>query len=460
MSEEATVDHVQHLIEKHFGLACTEWQRQRIAELLRAEGAQSGCSEPSAKQLRLLVAQLTVGESYFFRELEQINALVEVAIPELCAGGPRPIRILSAGCASGEEVYSLAIALEERAANLAGRVRIHGVDVNPHSIQKARRARYSAWALRGTPESLRKRWFSAAGTDYQLRLDTRVSVTFEERNLLDDGPDFWLSEAFDVIFCRNVVIHFSSRSISALVARFSQVLAPGGFLFLGHSEMLPELSNNFDLLYTHDAFYHRRKSSRQVARNSSATIADPPPPAGPPMPHRPADSARARSSPSIEAVLTLIDAERFEDALGAIHAMASGTRADPYLDFLTAVILSAQGRLADAERFCERLLGTTEFEAPAHYLRGVCQEQKGCPEHAQSHYRQAMRLDPSFAMPLLRLGLLDRRAGNCAGARQHLRGALDRFRRERPDRIRLFGGGFPREALLDLCRTHLSALGE
>ena len=130
---------------------------------------------------------------------------------------------MSAGCASGEEPYSLAIALREALLNINGwDLEILGVDVNPAMLAKARRAHYTHWSLRATPEAIRARYFRVAGSEFVL--DERVSrmVTFRAFNLADDDPTFSL--ACDAIFCRNVLMYFTPEVMRGVVTRLTDAL--------------------------------------------------------------------------------------------------------------------------------------------------------------------------------------------------------------------------------------------
>ena len=134
----------------------------------------------------------------------------------------RPLRILSAGCASGEEAYSLAILARDSLEPAGYPVTIHGIDVNPAMIERAARARYSPWALRDTPAAIQARYFRANGREMILDEDLHKTVSFEERNLMDEDHAFWRPGIFDVIFCRNVLMYFAADKARAVMARLSR----------------------------------------------------------------------------------------------------------------------------------------------------------------------------------------------------------------------------------------------
>jgi chemotaxis protein methyltransferase CheR len=501
------IERFRMLIEDRLGLSCAEWQAERLPSLLRERMNKSSFSDAGGyfdwlsrpgvaeDELGVLAEHLTVGETYFFREGRQIDALLGLALPELLrrATPGEPLRILSAGCSSGEEAYTLAIALRQFLGETARyRVAITGIDMNPAAIRKARQAVYSAWSLRSTPERVRDEWFIEAGQSYRLREEIRSMVSFEERNLLTEDALFWKPRAFDVIFCRNVSIYFSPQATKAVVGRLERSLAPGGFLFLGHSESLRGISEEFELLNTHETFYYRRRGAVRPAaasagsgdddvlgqlsdaseRESWAEIihrsAERINAFTKPVPQRPLASSAAASptpprTPALATALELFKAERFEEAMALLTAMREAAPTDPDVELLTAVIYSNQGQFDEAERICLRLIrGGVQGDrvAAAHYLLGLCYENAGNRARAMDHHRSAIQQDPYFAMPHLHLGLLARRAGDNDGARAEMRLAADLVGCERPDRILLFGGGFHRNALLELCRAELTAAGE
>ncbi len=186
-----------------------------------------------------LMQQFTVGESYFFRDPGQLRVFADVVVPRRMRAqvGSRGLRILSAGCASGEEPYTLAMLCREAVPEPEG-VSILGVDVSRSRLAKATDGRYSAWALRATPPELRDRWFRPDGTDWVLDQQIRRSVVFGEHNLVRDDANVWAPAGYDAIFCRNVLMYFTAESGDVLLARLAASLAPGGFLFLGQAETL------------------------------------------------------------------------------------------------------------------------------------------------------------------------------------------------------------------------------
>jgi chemotaxis protein methyltransferase CheR len=440
-------------------------------------------TDPSADELGALAEQLTVGETYFFRNSEQFRALAEVVLPERMRAHPaaKVLRLLSAACATGDEAYSLAIVARESIAEPSWQVAIRAVDLNPTALRKAERARYSPWALRETsPE--RRRWFRPEGRELALDETVRTAVTFEERNIAADDPDLWPAEAYDVVFCRNVLMYFAPEQARAAIARMARALAPGGFLFLGHAETLRGLSDDFHLRHTHGAFYYARKDAigHKLARPPQAAPRSIAAPASletfseawvdtirqaservEALARAPGGAKRAPASQAFDLgpTLDLMRGERFADALTSIRGLPIKSDGDPDALLLEGMLLAHGGEFSAAEAICRRLLLIDELNAGAHYALALCRESVGDSTGAAEQDRVAVYLDPAFAMPRLHLGLLARHAGDRAGARRELSQALVLLEREEASRLLLFGGGFNREALVTLCRSALRDCG-
>ena len=455
------------------------------AELyLRRLAAPSGPVE----ELRALAQELTVTETYFYRNADQIRAFVEHALPQCLEARSEatPVRILSAGCASGDEPYSLAIAIREQLALAADQVSIAAFDVNATMLEKAQRARYGAWSLRELPAALSSRWFRADAGSFLLDASIRRAVAFEERNLVHDDAELWRPQSWHIVFCRNVLMYFAPALAQAVVARIARSLVPGGFLFLGHAETLRGLSNDFHLCHTHGTFYYQRKDGapqlealapatqpivwaalsrlddttwvETVRRASERISALAQVSQALSLPLAPALSAGR--TPDLHRTLELLRSERFDQALEQLGALPAEQARAPEALLLRAVSLTHSGALEQAEAVCRELLACDELNAGAHYVLALCREGRGDVAGAAEEDQVALYLDPGFAMARLHLGLLARRRGERDVARRELGQALVSLQQEDVAQLLLFGGGFNRDALAALCRAELAVCGE
>jgi chemotaxis protein methyltransferase CheR len=496
---EDQVQRFRAAITQRMGLNFDEAKLSFLAEVMERRADAKRCSSGlyvstlentlSDDERRALALELTVPETYFFRHLDQLRAFAEVALPErmMARASTRRLRILCAGCASGEEAYTLAIYLHDRASEPLWDTRLEAIDINPAMLEKARRARYTSWALRETPSPIQERWFRREGREFALDPNIRDFVQFRESNLVTEPlPE----DAYDVIFCRNVLMYFDSEVMHDVISRFTRALAPGGYLFLGHAETLRGMTHDFHLCHTHGSFYYQRKHTLEAAQptRSSERV---------PSPLSPEDSApsvswvetvqraaaRIKTLAEPEAApqeeprdvherptltglkpafdlslaLELLKQERFQEALSHLAELPSESCNDPDVLLLHAALLTHSGELCAAQRTCSELLRLDELNTGAHYLLALCREGQGDRSGALEHDQVAVYLDPAFAMPRLHLGLMARRAGDRDSARRELQQALHLLQREDASRLLLFGGGFGRDALIALCRAEIDA---
>jgi chemotaxis protein methyltransferase CheR len=217
----------------------------RLSRRLRGRGLSSfrdyvKLVKKDPEERAAMVVALTTNHTHFFREGHHFDHLRSAVIPALKARQDRPVRIWSAGCSSGEEVYSIAMCLrgEDRAAAgwlAQSDVKLLATDIAPHVVEATRRGVYSASAVKPIPAPYRAAWLQPAGADFAVAPELRAMVTARILNLFAPWP---MRQKYDVIFCRNVMIYFDDAAKAELEARFADLLVPGGYLYIGHSERL------------------------------------------------------------------------------------------------------------------------------------------------------------------------------------------------------------------------------
>jgi chemotaxis protein methyltransferase CheR len=488
------------VLARDAGLRFSDDKRSLLGHVLTARMTARSCGtvaaylarlSPGGDELGELARALTVPETYFFRNPDQFRAF-QALLAQRERAGIRHVRVLSAACASGEEPYSIAIAIRETLADSSSHaVSIVGTDLSPEAIERARAGVYPRWSLRATPEPRKRAWFRENAGSWKLAEEILRMVRFERDNLVHPAAGCLAREAYDFVFCRNVIMYFTPEAQRVVVAHLARSLVPGGHLFLGHAETLRGLSYDFRLCHSHDTFFYERRD---------ATLAPPPPveraaplrsPAAaapeaswfrdigeatgrierlagttesrdrPPAPEpraRGASPAPAVEPDAIARVVALMREECFDDALRALSNSGLSTSA-PEVIVLRAILSTIAGETEAGEALCDDLLRADDLDASAHYVKALCREHAGDRDAAIEHSRAAAYLDATFAMPHLQLGRLARRAGDVATARRELEVALGLLAEEDATRIVLFGGGFAREALRDVCRGELSACG-
>jgi chemotaxis protein methyltransferase CheR len=262
------------LIQTRFGLSFQGPRREILDSRLR----------PRLKELRLgslreyylflrfhpereveftrLASLITNNETYFFRETHQFNILIRHVLPPLKPSlKERPLKILCAGCSSGEEAYSMVIAFQNAGLELAGiSWEIDAHDVDPERIAKGREAVYDQSSLRACDQEAQRRYFTPSGGRYQLKERYRRGVRFFQTNLV--APNGMLGWAvFDVVLCRNMLIYFGDSAFESVIDLFARSLRPGGYLLLGHSESLLDRRTPFIPVLLDDGVVYRKAAA-------------------------------------------------------------------------------------------------------------------------------------------------------------------------------------------------------
>jgi len=237
-------------IHERFGLYFDESQRQslrtRLAGRLQALDLLSyeeyyrylRFGPQREEELERMITHLTNNETYFYREVTQLKALVEQI-------GDKSLRILSAGCSTGEEVHTLAMMIHDSGQFFWGwEVEVIGLDVDGLALEKARRGLYFHNSFRGLAPEILSRHFVPEGRGHVVKEPIRRMVELRRGNLLDPESYAGLPR-LDAVICRNVLIYFSDDAIMRAVSLFGEALAPGGYLLLGHAESLTRLTDSW-----------------------------------------------------------------------------------------------------------------------------------------------------------------------------------------------------------------------
>lgn len=405
-----------------------------IADLARSAGASAGTSLAALLRnpirrpwvMDRMIRSLTVGETHFFRSAAHFRALRDHILPDILArrGPDRAARVWSAGCATGEEPYSVAILLDLDfpGADGAG-VEIVASDLNAEFLARAQAGRYRAWSFRGTEIGGDTRYFRRSGELFQLVERIRDRVRFVEHNLaVDPYPPPESGDGFDIVFFRNVAIYFRPETIRACIARFASVLRPGGFLLLGEAETREDLFDGSGLApVVIEGVTVLRKSDEPA-------FAPPPPPLS----------------------LASMDDRHAQDERRDVsdHEAAIPTPSPPSIAPAPAAPLPETA--VDARRMLEDVLAEDPFHTDAMLLLAAMAEESGALDDSVTLLRRAIYAEPSEPMPYLLMGLLAARTGDADGTARHLRNALALAERLDPGAILMHGDGLTAGGLLNL----------
>ena len=205
-------------------------------------------------ELRMLLNEITIGETCMFRSMPQMDALRKIILPQIVESkaklGFRKMRFWSAGCSTGEEPYTLAmILLDESQGLLKGwTFEIAATDLNERSLDVAKAGVYGDYGLRNTPDRYKRRFMTPEGAHFRVNDEVKSIISFSRVNLQDDSKLLFM-KGMDVIFCCNVLIYFDGASKSRVIHHFFSNLVPGGYLLLGATESLFQVNDEFRLVH-------------------------------------------------------------------------------------------------------------------------------------------------------------------------------------------------------------------
>jgi chemotaxis protein methyltransferase CheR len=414
------------------------------------------------EELDALTSLLTINETYFYREPEHLRLLTDHLAPELLRTRPpgRPVRILCVGCATGEEPYSIRMALRERWGDWSDRdFAITGADLDREALARARRGSYRHYTFRTLDTRLKARWFSPTPEGgWQLADSIRASVDFLQLNLLAATYPEALGGQ-DLIFYRNLSIYFDAPTRHLVMGRLADLLQPEGYLIVGVAETL---ANDFGLLTLRDHegiwYFARRPAApaprpeanppkrtaphraRPATTGAGAGGASPGAGSGtgtrigvveagplarpptsrtpPPVTPSPAPSAAPTAAQRFQQALTLARAERFTAALETLAPLCAAPKADPAHLTLRAQVLHAQGDLTGAEETARQVLATDPWALEALVLLGRISRTQGRLEAAVAHLRHAIYQRPDYWPAHGELAECRRAAGQDEAARR------------------------------------------
>ncbi len=375
---------------------------------------------PGCRELDLLVTHLTVGETYFFRDKSALEILEKRIVPELLQTRPsgNELRIWSAGCATGEEPYSIAMIVDRMEARLRSqKIKISATDVNIHALQKASEGIYGEWSFRDAPPWVKSTYFQEAPDGRWTILPTIKSrVSFSRFNLVDNSCPSWLEgeNAVDVIFCRNVLMYFTPEALREVVHRFHRSLTPNGWLIVSPAETSPDFFSQFGAINLGGATLYRKS----------------PAPAHVPLPDT--WCSEAADFPWAEPTLTglqskISDHGPADKTIGKIKLdrcerpapSIAQARQGPGPMLHRARSYANQGRLAEAISCCEQAIAADKMAATAHYLKATILQEQGLLEEALLCLRQSVYVHPHFILGHFALGNLALKHGRVKESRKH-----------------------------------------
>lgn len=413
-----------------------------------------------------LVSTLTIGETYFFRNASQFDALAKQILPEIIAKHARTnrrIRIWSAGCATGEEPYSIAIMLHELLPDVdSWNVLILATDISREALRKAKQGVYAAWSFRGVERRIQESYFRAVDNK-QFAISDRIRrmVTFEYLNLVADPyPSMQTNtNAMDLILCRNVTIYLKPATTRQVLSNFHACLVDGGWLIPGAAEPNMTSYNEFESRTFPGAVLYQKPAA--PAAGAPRPLAVPLPAAAPAAPQAVlAPVAVARPAPArpdpYEAALELMRADQIDAALAQLLE-----KLDQNPDFVPALytvgkIHANKGNLDEAQRWCETAIKKDKLHPEPYYTLSLVYQQNGRIDQAMDALKKAIYLDRNFVLAHYQLAELYAIQGDAASARRGLQNAKDLLQGKPREELVPEGDGLIAGRLLEIIVEELA----
>ena len=347
----------------------------------------------SRDELQELIEAVVVPETWFFRDQEAFTVLTRLVLHEWLPNHPiDPLRLLSGPCCTGEEPYSMAMALLD-AGLPRERLQVDAVDISTRALSRARQGVYGQNSFRGEQLSFRDRHFETIESGYRLQEWVRQIVRFSSTNLMSSefGTDIC---SYDVIFCRNVLIYFDHNTQQQVLKKMNGLLKPEGLLFVGPAETFLAASSGFSSVNQSMSFAFRKSSASLKAPITS-------------LQQRPVQGSRNLSKKRIAKIEPPL-----QPSFISTIALSTTSRLDQ------AKMLADAGQLIEAAELCESHLKHSGSSFEVYYLLGVLRDSMGDVEAAAQCYRKALYLKPAHCETLTHLALLSERMGDRISAKK------------------------------------------
>lgn len=430
------------------------------------------------KEIETLAKHLSVGETYFFRERQVFDILQNHVLPPLIRTRRQSgqyLRIWSAGCASGEEAYSLAILLQRMIPDFnQWNILILATDINPQVLEKAAAGIYGSWSFRSAPSWLQKEYFTPAGKDrYEIDASVRHMVTFSYLNLAEDAYPSLANNtnAMDLVFCRNVLMYFETSLAGEVLKKHHQALIDGGWLVVSPSEIAPTYFANFAAVHFPDAILHQKNpgttspvhrdmpQQHDVAPTERRLHERRPPPARRAARPKP-EPARAQPHPDFQHAQALYHQGRYVEAIEETTWLLAQDRTNVDAMTLMVRLQANQGALSEALLWCEKIIALNRLNPIGHYLRAAILMEHGRMEEAMLAYKRTLYLDQDFVVAHFALGNLFRRQRRPREAGKHFENALQLLHRHENDDILPESDGITAGRLAEIIRHDMAQRNE
>jgi chemotaxis protein methyltransferase CheR len=451
-------------------------------------------------EIRELLDLITIGETHFFRNKAQFDVLMKFVLPEIIQRrlktGDRCIRVWSAGCSGGDEAYSIAIATMEVLLSLEEwRISVLGTDINRNELAHAKEAIYGKKAIAHLPEGYLDKYFNVRGTGYVLNTNVKDLVQFEYHNLARDPFVHEKMQNIDILFCRNVTIYFDGQTTKRVIENFYNCLAEDGYLFLGHSETLWQITNKFERVEFPQTFIYKKllgpfqedamkpfmaipEFKLDDLTSATGTVTGQPfflqelksrlQERPEPLEQVEGSTLRVEKPPGMngkvesayqEATLCL-KAIKDPAALSSPDQPTAQEKSPIHHDLAKAMILANEARYKEAADILVKIIEMDNLNVEAYYLLGVLSYKNNDLKEAETQFRKVIYVSPDSVLAYFNLGNIYLYQGKFNGAAREFRNAV-RLLEQRPknEQVR-FCEDLTVEFLLRACRNNLREISK
>ncbi|WP_333874662.1 CheR family methyltransferase [Methylobacter sp.] len=395
-------------------------------------------------RIEILACHLTVGETYFFRDPQVFEALKMHILPALIQSRRsygQTFRLWSAGCATGEEAYSLAILVQRMIPDFKQwHITILATDINPHALAKAESGSYGEWSFRNAPIWLKSGYFRPIENGrYEIIPSVREMVTFAYLNLMEDAYPSPINNtnAMDIIFCRNVMMYFKPGQATQVMRRHCLTLVDGGWLVINPTEAYRTMTETMDMVNFSGTVLYQKIASGTTPGSVESSQARPEPleqiridPAATKRPSRKPElvavdkaSFPSRSS-DYGLALTLFQQGRYAEASAQAVRLLSSWKTKVQAMTLLARIDANKGDLAGARQWCMQAINADCLNPAGHYLMAIVLLEQGRTDDSMQELKRTLYLDPDYVLAYFTLATLYRQLGRHKEAGKHFENAL------------------------------------
>lgn len=427
----------EQLLERRTGIRLSPSIRDRVTAILQARADTLGFPSiegylrslehsTNSGELQTLTNLITVGKTSFYRYPNQIRAIVERVIPALddTLGQDQTIGIWSAGCSTGEEPYTLAMALAHAGWSARRRFRYLATDINTAALERARGAHYPRQAYDNLPPFIASYCQRGSGSGITVSPEIRRQISFERLNLIEDpypDPGQW-----HIVLCANVLIYFSQATVEATVERIGDALADNAILMLGGSESLNAFSvrRPFALLRMYDSYGYAQGPWSETIASAPERSDRPQPVSAAPTAAEPAltpepQSPRPRDSHAVAQALALAERGLRQEAIAALENLSAE---DAKVDRQLGLLYFAERRYDDARECIEDALNDDPLAFDLYFYLGWLNAALGERGAAMEALRRALFIEPGFSFARYEFArMLHLRGEYAAAVREYLR---------------------------------------